>query len=111
MRGYSQSAHPRLVSSVHVDGRGCGGAGGGQTVGAPLAPGSLAWIVLAWGQQGAAWMAGGMLALEVVAGCGQTRRVRVCMRLAAVQAAQAVHETRGPFPHCGVALRAVPGKE
>ena len=80
-------------------------------MGAPLAPGSLAWIVLAWGQQGAAWMAGGMLVLEVVAGCGQTRRVRVRMRLAAVQAAQAAHETRGPFPHCGVALRAVPGQE
>jgi hypothetical protein len=56
-------------------------------------------------------MAGGMLALEVVAGRGQTRRVRVRVRLATVQAAQAAHHIRGPFPHGGVALRAAPGKE
>ena len=79
--------------------------------GAPLGSGLLAWIVLTWGQQGAARMAGGMLVLEVVAGRGQNRRVRVRMRLATVQAAQAAHHPRGPFPHCGVALRAVPGKE
>ncbi len=56
-------------------------------------------------------MAGGMLALDVVAGRGQTRRVRVRMRLATVPAAQAAHATRGPFPHGGAALRAVPGEE
>jgi hypothetical protein len=80
-------------------------------IGTPLAPGSLAWIVLAWGQQGAAWVAGGMLVLEVVAGRGQTRCVRVRMRLATVPATQAAHDPRGPLPHGGVALRAVPGKE
>ena len=79
--------------------------------GAPLASGSLAWIVLAWGQQGAARMAGGMLVLEVMAGRRQPRRVRVRMRLATVQAAQATHHPRAPFPQGGVALRTVPGKE
>jgi DNA mismatch repair protein MutH len=78
---------------------------------APLARDSCAWLVLARGQQGAAWMAGGMLALDVVAGRGQTRRVRVGMCLATVHAAQAAHHTRGAFPHGGVALRAVPGQE
>jgi hypothetical protein len=56
-------------------------------------------------------MAGGMLVLEVVAGRGQTRLVCVRMHLATVQAAQAAHHSRGPVPHWGVALRAVPGKE
>jgi hypothetical protein len=80
-------------------------------IGASLARGSIAWIVLACGQQGAARMAGGMLVLEVVAGRGQTRRMRIRVRLATVQAAQAAHHTRGSFPHGGVALRAVLGKE
>jgi hypothetical protein len=78
---------------------------------APLARESCAWIVPARRQQGAAWMAGGMLVLEVVAGRGQTRRVRVRVRLATVHAAQAAHHTRGSFPHGGVALRAMPGQE
>ena len=52
-----------------------------------------------------------MLVLEVVAGRGQTRLVRVRMRLATVQAAQGVHHPRGPVPHWVMALRAVPGQE
>jgi hypothetical protein len=56
-------------------------------------------------------MAGGMPALEVVESSVKMLLVRVRMRLATVQAAQAAHHTRGPFPHCGVALRAVPSKE
>jgi hypothetical protein len=94
-----------------VDGRGCGGAGGGQTVGAPLAPGSLAWIVLAWGQQGAAWMAGGMPALEGAAGGLELLLVGISMGLAAVQAAQVAHHARAPLLHYGPAQRAVFGEE
>jgi hypothetical protein len=56
-------------------------------------------------------MAGGMPALEVVEGGVQLLRVRVRMRLATVQAAEAAHHPRGPLPHWGVALRAMPGKE
>jgi hypothetical protein len=52
--------------------------------GAPLRAGSLAWIVLAWGQQGAARMADGMLVLEVVTGGVQMLLVRVRMYLATV---------------------------
>ena len=80
-------------------------------IGAPRARDSLAWIVLAWGQQGAARMAGGMLVLEVVAGRGQTRRMRIRVRLATVQTAQAAHHPCVRFPHGGVALRTVPGNE
>ena len=79
-------------------------------IGAPLAHGSLPWIVLAWGQQGAARMAGSMLVLEVVAGRGQTRRMRIRVHLATVQAAQAAHHPCVRFPHGGVALRTVPGQ-
>jgi hypothetical protein len=81
-------------------------------MGAPLAQGALAWFALACrGQQPVAPMAGGMPAVDVVEGGVQLLRVRVRMRLAAVQATQAAHHTRGPWPHGAVALRAVLGEE
>ncbi len=74
--------------------------------------GALVWFALApRGQQPVSPMAGGMPALNVVEGDIQPLRVRVRMRLAAAQAAQAAHHTRGPLPHGDVALRAVLGEE
>ena len=74
--------------------------------------GALVWFALApRGQQPVSPMAGGMPAVDVVEGGVQLLRVRVRMRLAAVQAAQAAHHTRGPWPHGAVALRAVLGEE
>jgi hypothetical protein len=74
--------------------------------------GALVWFALApRGQQPVSPMAGGMPALDVVEGGVQLLRVRVRMRLAAVQAAQAAHHTRGPWPHGEVAQRAVLGEE
>ena len=74
--------------------------------------GALVWFALApRGQQPVSPMAGGMPALDVVEGGVQLLLVRVRMRLAAVQAAQAAHHTRGPWPHGAVALRAVLGEE
>jgi hypothetical protein len=81
-------------------------------IGARLVQGSLAWFALSGrGQQPVVPVAGGMPALEVVADRGQLLRVRVRVRLATVPAAQAAHHIHGPFPHGGVALRAVSGKK
>ena len=56
-------------------------------------------------------MAGGVPAVDLTEDLVQLRRMGVRMGLAAVPPAPLAHHTRGPFPHGGVAQRAVPGKE
>ena len=71
-------------------------------MGAPLAPGALAGLVLSSrGQQPVAPMAGGLELLLV----------GIRMGLAAVQAAQVAHHARAPLLHYGPAQRAVLGEE
>ena len=81
-------------------------------MGAPLAPGALAGLVLpSRGQQPVAPMAGGMPALEGAAGGLELLLVGIRMGLAAVQAAQVAHHARAPLLHYGSAQRAVLGEE